>query len=48
MGEQSTYIAGVVVRLRKKFHDPGKALLDLAPNGHVIALGVAFLPLGVG
>ena len=37
-----------MVRLRKKFHDPGKALLDLAPDGHVVAPGVAFLPLGVG
>ena len=34
--------------IRKEIHDPGKPLLDLACDGHMVALGVALLRLGVG
>ena len=48
MGEQNTHVAGVVVRLREEIHDPGEALLDLAPDGHMVVPGVTLLLLGVG
>jgi len=48
MGGRNTHVTGVMVHLRKKIHDPGKPLLDLAPDGHMVAPGVALLPLGVG
>ena len=48
MGEWNTHVTGVMVHLRKKIHDPGKPLLDLAPDGHMVAPGVALLLLGVG
>ena len=35
-------------RSRKKTHDPGEVLLNLAPDDHVIAPGVTLIPLGVG
>ena len=47
MGEQNTHVAGIVVCLRDEIHDPGEALLDLAPDGHMVAPGVALLLLGV-
>jgi len=37
-----------VVRLRKEIHDPGKPLLDLASDGHMVAPGVALLLLDIG
>ena len=48
VGEQNTLVAGVVVCLRKKIHNPEETLLDLAPDGHVVAPGVILLPLGGG
>ena len=48
MGEQNTHIAGVVVHFRKEIHDLRETFLDLAPDGHMVAPGVALLPLGVG
>ena len=46
MGEWNTHVTGVMVHLRKKIHDLGKPLLDLAPDGHMVAPGVALLLLG--
>ena len=37
-----------MVRLRKEIHNPGETFLDLAPDSHMVAPGVALLPLGVG
>ena len=37
-----------MVRLREEIHDLGEALLNLAPDGHMVVPGTILFLLGVG